>query len=218
MILNHATPSTNVYSNVPVTSLTAASNFVPPSFTENAFTLLKPEREMECLFFHENEYLNGLNWGVPRFGHPEGKVVYHIREVLDNIDLLDVDDYTRQQLRTVTFVHDSFKHLEHRGTPRDWSKHHSALAADFLSSYVNDDALVEITRLHDEAFHAWRSVEVYNEKNIGYKRLDNLLSALGDSLQLFYLFFKCDTQTGDKIQTPVQWFENKISDIDIVQF
>jgi hypothetical protein len=39
---------------------------------------------------------------------------------------------------------------------------------------------------------------------------------MGYCRQMYYLFFKCDTQTGDKTQAPLKWFEQNVSGIDIV--
>ena len=49
-------------------------------------------------------------------------------------------------------------------------------------------------------------------------RLQKLLKTLDDRLQLYYLFFKCDTATGDKNQAPLKWFEQAIPNIDIKNF
>ena len=35
-------------------------------------------------------------------------------------------------------------------------------------------------------------------------------------LQLYYLFFKCDTQTGDKTQAPLKWFEREVPGIEVM--
>jgi len=37
-----------------------------------------------------------------------------------------------------------------------------------------------------------------------------------DCMQLFYLFFKCDTLTGDKTLAPLTWFEEHVTGIDLV--
>ena len=88
-------------------------------------TELGPETELERIMLQQPEFLQGLLWGVPRYGHPEGEIYKHIKEVLENIDGFDLDDLSRQRLRAVAFAHDTFKYIEDKGTPRDWSKHHS---------------------------------------------------------------------------------------------
>jgi len=77
--------------------------------------LLRPETELERELLQQPEFQRGLHWGLPRFGHPEGKILYHIREVLDNVEKLDITADVRRQLRLITFVHDTFKNVEHKG-------------------------------------------------------------------------------------------------------
>jgi len=186
--------------------------------TEEAFELLKPETDLERAFLEDDDFMAGLFWGKPRFGHPEGEVVYHIREVLDNVDKLDIDAKMRRRLRIVTFVHDTFKHIEDRSIPRDWTRHHAALAANFLAKFTDEQILLDVTALHDEAYYAWRAIHLYDKEESGQKRMNDLIKTVGKDLQLFYLFFKCDTQTGDKVQAPVRWFEETVKEIEIVKF
>ncbi|NJK83710.1 MAG: hypothetical protein HC912_07715 [Saprospiraceae bacterium] len=167
----------------------------------------------------DSAFLAGLNWGFPRYGHPEGKVVYHVHEVLANITLIpELSAANRARLRTIAYVHDTFKYLEDRGRPRDWSKHHAILAKNFVAQYTNDEAVLTITELHDEAYYIWRSIKLYQEQEKGLQHYQALMSKLGEHLQLYYLFFKCDTKTGDKIQAPLIWFEEEINNIEIVHF
>lgn len=182
-------------------------------------SLLKPENELEAKILREPEFLRGLMWGKPRYGHPEGKILYHIREVLNNVDKLDVTPQQREQLRLITFVHDTFKHLEDKNTyPRDWSKHHAVYARKFAEKYIDDEQLLKLIELHDEAYYSWRLTHQYSKVEEGKQRLVNLLENLNGNLQLYYLFFKCDTRTGDKNQAPLKWFEKTISGIEIVDF
>lgn len=187
--------------------------------TENQISaILKPETELEKRFLLDPTFREGLFYGKPRYGHPEGQVLYHIPEVLANVDKLGVSKEDREKLRIITFVHDTFKNIEDKNEPRDWTKHHSVYARKFLERYTEDKTLLTITELHDEAYYCWRLHALYQKPTISKERLDSLIKALGDDLQLYYLFFKCDTQTGDKIQTPVRWFEKTVKGITIVNF
>ncbi len=179
---------------------------------------LKPETDLEATFIADPEFQAGLFWGKPRYGHPEGQVINHIPEVLANVDKLAIPADMRRQLRIITYVHDTFKHIEDKTRPRDWTKHHSVYARKFLEKYTEEEALLVVTEMHDEAYHAWRLFALAKSPEKSQQRLDNLLNKIGDNIQLYYLFFKCDTQTGDKIQAPVRWFEKTVSGIDIVQF
>jgi hypothetical protein len=161
-------------------------------------------------------FLRGMDWGEPRFGHPEGKVAVHVREVLDNIDRLEgLGQEDRSRLRLISFAHDTFKYLEDRSTPRDWAKHHGVIARDFLNAYTDDPIVLEITAHHDDAYYAWL-YEKRHVEHLRHKQLDCLLEKMENSLQLFYLFFKCDTLTGDKTLAPLTWFEEHVTGIELV--
>jgi hypothetical protein len=80
---------------------------------------LQPETELEYMLLRDPEFTTGLGWGIPRYGHPEGEVYKHIREVLENVDLLQLAPKERQQLRLIAFAHDTFKYKEAKGYPRD---------------------------------------------------------------------------------------------------
>lgn len=182
----------------------------------NAF--LRPEQDLERQFLEDPEFVAGLTWGKPRYGHPEGQIYKHIRQVNNNIDLLGKDHPLRPQLRLIAFVHDTFKYKEDKSYPRDWSKHHSKYARQFLEKYTNDLDVLTVTEHHDEAYHCWCLKFLYNQEELSDRRLKKLLEILGDSLQLYYLFFKCDTKTGDKNPSPLVWFEQNIPNITIEDF
>jgi len=178
---------------------------------------LQPENALELRFLSDPEFLEGLAWGVPRYGHPEGEIWKHIKDVLANIDRLDLDPEQRRKLRIIAFVHDTFKYKEDKSYPRDWTKHHSVFARKFLERYTDEKDLLEVTELHDEAYHCWCKRFLYKQPERSQQRLQALLQRLSDALQLYYLFFKCDTQTGDKNQAPVRWFERQVDGLQAVE-
>lgn len=177
---------------------------------------LNPENEIEMAFLEDPAFLKGLHWGKPRYGHPEGEVYKHIVEVLDNINLLDVDVQTRRDLRLIAFVHDTFKYQEDKSLPRDWSKHHAVFARKFTQKYVKRKYLLDIIELHDDAYHCWQLKFIYKKNEISRLKLAHLLETLGPYIQLYYLFFKCDTLTGDKNPAPLKWFEEAIDSIKVM--
>jgi hypothetical protein len=173
--------------------------------------LLKPETDLEQTLVLHPEVRAGLGWGEPRYGHPEGKVLFHIPEIFDNINALlpPLSKNEREQLRLIALLHDAFKYIEHKGSPRDWSRHHSMLARQFGEKYITDQAVLDIIELHDEAYYCWQLEVLKHDPQRSAARFEALLTRVGYCLQLYYLFFKCDTRTGDKTQAPVKWFERK---------
>lgn len=176
---------------------------------------LQPETPLEKFFLEDPPFIKGLMWGTPRFGHPEGKIVYHIREVLDNVEKLTVSDEDRTRLRIITFVHDTFKYEEHKGSPRDWKRHHSILAKQYLEKYCDDQVVLDIVELHDEAYYCWRLFQIYSQSTQSNLRLKKLVDRIGENMQLYYLFFKCDTCTGDKNLASLYWAEENLPGITI---
>jgi hypothetical protein len=180
--------------------------------------LLQPETPLEANFLQDEEFRRGLTWGLPRYGHPEGTIWRHIIEINHNIDALPIDTETRRKLRIVSWVHDTFKYKEDRGDPRDWSKHHSIYARQFLARYVDDPLLLNVVELHDEAYYCWRLGHLYGRLSECEQRMTTLRERIGDYWQLYYLFFKCDTSTGDKNPAPLIWFERHVTGIEVVEF
>jgi hypothetical protein len=172
--------------------------------------LLKPENELELALLQSSDFRFGLLWGEPRFGHPEGQVCLHVREVLDNIERLpSALQGLKTQLRLIALVHDTFKYKEDRSRPRDWTKHHGILARRFLESYTHDRAVLDVIETHDDAYYAWLNSNSGHSGSLSHKTLDSLQLRVGYCWQLYYTFFKCDTQTGDKTQASVKWFERE---------
>lgn len=197
----------------------------PPRFLAEELQLIerlvRPETPIERAILRHPEWIEGALWGEPRWGHPEGKVVIHIREVLDNVDrVAEHFPQFRAPLRLITILHDTFKYKEEQVRPRrDWTKHHAVYAAQFARQFVLDKKLIDIIELHDEAYYSWIHAHFQDDTHKAQTRLTNIYQRLNFDLQLFYLFFKCDTQTGDKTQLPVEWFEQRAQKhIQLLQF
>lgn len=190
-----------------------------PSLADDGLeNLLMPETELERFLLKEPEFRIGFYWGKPRYGHPEGKVAYHVREVLDNIDKINLTEYERFVLRMVALCHDTFKYEEEKTILRGSRIHHGLLAKEYIQQFLDDDTVLTIIELHDEAFYSWRLSVLQNRQVESLYKLHRIFERTEGFLQLYYLFFKCDTRTGDKIQAPVAWFENVVEGIDFVDF
>ncbi len=175
--------------------------------------IIHPESPLEETLLATPEFRTGYGWGTPRFGHPEGKVGLHVREVLDNIDALGTDGRTRERLRLIALAHDTFKYREFDRGKR--IRHHGLLARDFMEAWLDDPLILDIIELHDEAFYIWRMLHLQNEQEQGHRRLDRLLDRLTSGIGLYFLFYKCDTQTGDKVQRPLRWFAGLLQDLEL---
>ncbi len=176
--------------------------------------LLIPETDLERDLVALPAFRHGLCWGEPRFGHPEGKVALHVREVLENIATIpNLSPSDRSRLRLIALAHDTFKYAESRSRPRDWTKHHGMLSRRFMEAYTSDAVILDVIETHDDAYYKWLS---QRRRPSPHRQLDSLLSRVGHCIQLYYLFFKCDTQTGDKVQAPLRWFEQVAEGIEVV--
>jgi len=87
-----------------------------------------------------------------------------------------------------------------------------------MEDYTSDQSILDVIELHDEAYYCWRLKMLYNKAEEGNARLERFKARIGDNIQLYYLFFKADTKTGDKTQSPLYWFETNIPGIELVHF
>ncbi len=194
----------------------------PPSYTKyghllehnGLFGLLQPESDLEVDLLTREEFITGLIWGMPRYGHPEGKVAYHIMEVFQNIDYLNISDEDRKVQRLIALVHDTFKYKEDRSTPRDWSKHHGVLARKYIEKDLVAPYICNIIELHDDAFYAWRAEVIEKNLEESERRLLRIEELLTGYLDKYLYFYMCDTLTGDKLRTPVKWVYDKAIELN----
>jgi len=183
---------------------------------------LEAHSDLEVKIMEDLSWQEGLFYGKPRYGHPEGKIINHIHEVLDNVENLRfrVSLETYEKLRLITLIHDTFKHKVNESIAKVGKNHHAFIAREFAEQYIADNSVLEVIELHDEAYHAWRKLRHEQNHTKAENKLQELLLRLGEHLELFYLFFVCDTQTGDKTQDPLRWFESKtgMNRVDVREF
>jgi hypothetical protein len=162
------------------------------------------ETELEAQICADPEWQKGASWGKPRPGHREGKTLYHIAEVLANVERHATSEVERRQLRLVALLHDTFKY---QCTPQD--PDHETHACRFAARYLNDQAVLTLIELHDRVSDAWRLGFYHQRASEGRELLEQLLERLeAHSLLESYLrFFRCDIQTESKNQAPLVWFE-----------
>jgi len=170
--------------------------------------LVKPENGIETAIVSNADFIEGASYGKPRSGHPEGKVIYHVKEVLDNIDKFYADDPDRTDLRFIALVHDTFKHKVDRNKPKVGANHHGTIARVFAQQFTQDHKVLGIIERHDEAYNSWgvgaRRGDWYKAERRANQLIEGLL--LEGGLGLYIKFYKCDNLTGDKEQENYDWF------------
>lgn len=167
------------------------------------------ETPLERRIAADPEWREGVEWGQPRRGHPEGAVKHHVADVLANVDREASSPEERRRLRLAALVHDAFKYRAAEGSARVGSEgHHGSHAARFLERFVDDDELVEVVRWHDEAFAAWLGLAKKGDRRGAERRARALVERLGPALPLYLSFFRADNATEGKSPKSVTWFES----------
>lgn len=149
----------------------------------------------------------GVQWGTPRPGHLEGQVMYHIADVLANVERQATSPEERAQLRLIALVHDTLKYQVDTTHSRTGANHHAARARAWAAHYIDDPHVLRVTELHDAAYHIWRFGNYTGQWDDAEDRLDTLLNALGEDVPLFVRFFRSDTDTSSKNPEPGRWLE-----------
>ena len=159
------------------------------------------ESELERELLHDPRLRAGLDWGTPRFGHPEGRVGDHVAAMLDGIP---VDDPLHSELRFLALIHDSFK-ADVRPDEK-WSpdNDHAMLARRFAEVYTSDERLLTTLERHDEPYWIWRHDDTPREA------LRPLLKAMPD-VELFARFVELDAANEGKDLTFLWWFRRELA-------
>lgn len=165
------------------------------------------ETPLEHMIAADPQWSAGIAWGRPRAGHPEGRVVWHIREVLGNIDDYCAGAPDRARLRLIALTHDTFKYQAARGAPGRARPTHGWLARQFAQRYIADTGVLEVIELHDEAYKIWRALQADCDLSAAERRARGLLARLGAHQALYMAFYNCDCRSGDKSIRHYQWFE-----------
>lgn len=171
------------------------------------FTL---ETSLEHAIAADPIWQHGIAWGWPRPGHAEGKVMYHIADLLDNVERYALSSDDRRDLRLITLTHDSLKYSVDPERPRSGDNHHAARARRFAERYISDERVLTIIELHDEGIHLWNRWHHTRDAHLIQARLDTLMEQLGEHWPLFVQFFRCDNDTPSKNPEPVLWFEEML--------
>ncbi|MCP4134432.1 MAG: HD domain-containing protein [bacterium] len=163
---------------------------------------IHPETGLEREICEDEDIIEGMMWGEPRSGHPEGEVGWHVRDVLENIDRWYGDDPDRERLRLAALVHDTFK-CEAKLNGQD----HARVAAGFLEKYSTDKVLLTLVALHDEPYRAFRN----RHSALAQARLGKIKKRMGPDISLLVKFYRCDSLVKGKKTEPYGWFTEIIA-------
>ena len=171
------------------------------------------ENDLEKRIAADPEWLAGVEWGKPRPGHPEGTVKAHISTVLDNVDRFYGDNADREKLRLIALLHDTFKYQVDTDRARTGENHHAMRARRFAEKYVDDDSVLEVIELHDEAYNAWQKGNRDNNWDRAHERATALINRLGETLPLYLAFYHCDNTIKGKQPDCLNWFEQRCEEL-----
>jgi hypothetical protein len=167
----------------------------------------QPESELERKLAADPMLLEGLAWGKPRSGHPEGRVGEHVADLLRTLDRWGEAGERRAELRFMALVHDSLKCEVSNWRPRTGENHHAMRARRFAEGYTGDERLLAAIELHDRPYAIWRRVRRSGIPQEG--AIDRMLERIPD-VDLFLRFVELDGSTEGKDPDPVRWFREQL--------
>lgn len=167
----------------------------------------RPETELERTITEDPELLAGLEWGLPRTGHPEGAVGAHVADLLRRVDEAGETGERREWLRLLVLLHDSFKYRVAEGFPRVGENHHAMRARRFAERYTDDEGILSALELHDRPYGIWRYHRRTGRFDPGV--FDAMMEAVADP-DLFLAFVRLDGSTEGKSEEPGRWFESEL--------
>ncbi len=167
----------------------------------------EPENDFERRVSSDPELLEGVAWGEPRSGHPEGSVGAHVSDLLRTLDGYGEDEEHRRLLRAIALVHDSFKSQVQDWRPRSGANHHAARARRFAERYTDDPRILETVEHHDRPYALWRKMK--RKGSLDEEAFDAMLGELPD-VPLFLRFVELDGSTEGKDPEPIEWFRDEL--------
>jgi hypothetical protein len=171
------------------------------------------ENQLEQQIADDPDWREGVEWGRPRHGHPEGTIKAHIAAVLANVDDFYADSPFRNELRLIALVHDTFKYQVDMDRPRTGENHHAMRARRFAERFVDDQAVLMVIELHDAAFNAWQRGNRDGKWDKATARGKRLIERLGDTRSLYLAFYVCDNTTEGKEPHCLEWLSALCDDL-----
>ena len=173
----------------------------------------KPETDLERRVTSEPELLQGLAWGEPRAGHPEGAVGTHVSHLLETLDKSSESGERRELLRFMALVHDSFKYQVRERLPRVGENHHAMRARRFAERFTDDERVLGAIENHDRPYALWRKLR--RKGKLDERRFRRMMGRVPDP-ELFLRFIELDGSTEGKRPEPIEWFRDELARRDIL--
>jgi hypothetical protein len=167
----------------------------------------EPETDLERRVVADPELLEGLAWGEPRAGHPEGPVGIHVADLLKQLDEDGDSDDQRELLRFLALVHDGFKYEVRERLPRVGPNHHGMRARRFAEQFTDDERVLAAIELHDRPYALWRKMR--RRGKLDERAFRRMMRRIPDP-QLFLRFVELDGSTEGKRREPIDWFRSEL--------
>jgi hypothetical protein len=178
-----------------------------PGLIKDLLPDFEPENELEARVTRDPDLLEGLAWGEPRAGHPEGAVARHVEHLLDRLDTWEEPAYRREKLRFMALVHDSFKADVWERLPKIGRNHHADRARRFAERYTGElDVLCAIEH-HDRPYNLWRKMK--RKRSLDERAFTKMLGEI-PVVALFVRFVELDGSTEGKNPEPIHWFRAEL--------
>jgi hypothetical protein len=167
----------------------------------------QPENDRERALSGDDRLLQGLAWGKPRQGHPEGTIGAHVGQLLATLDAWGDPEPLRSDLRFIALVHDSVKGEVKDMLPKTGENHHAMRARRLAESYTDEERLLGTIEQHDRPYAIWRKMK--RKGKLDEATFDEMLARIPDK-RLFLRFVELDGSSEAKDPEPVRWFRGEL--------
>jgi hypothetical protein len=169
---------------------------------------IRPEDELERRLMADPELREGLAWGKPRSGHPEGSVGAHVADLFATIDRWGETGRRRSELRFLALVHDAMKYRVREWLPKVGENHHAVRARRFAERYTSDERLLATIEQHDRPYALWR--KLHRTRRVDESGVERMIERVPDT-DLFVRFVELDGSTEGKNPEPLEWLKDELS-------
>ena len=82
------------------------------------------------------------------------------------------------------------------------------IARRFAEPLIDDDVVLDVIELHDEAYNAWQCGNRDGRWDKAERRALALVERMGENIALYLAFYRCDNSTEGKLQDCFEWFDD----------